>query len=112
MKSLIIKKEYLDKIFNGTKVWELRGSKTNIRGRIRLIESGSGLILGEVDLIDCIGPLKEKDLQDNFDKTQYQIKNGFFKYKNTYALVLSNVSKYKEPIPYKHPQGAIIWVNT
>jgi hypothetical protein len=24
---------------------------------------------------------------------------------------LSNVKKYEKPIPYKHPQGAVIWVN-
>jgi hypothetical protein len=112
MKSLIIKKQYLDKIFLGIKVWELRGSNTKIRGRIRLIESGSGLIIGEADLIDCVGPLSTQDLSDNFNKTQYDVNNGMIKYKKTYAWVLANVHKYNKPIPYKHPQGAIIWVNT
>lgn len=112
MKSLIIKKEFLDKIFNGKKTWELRGTLTKIRGRIRLIESGSGLIVGEADLIESIGPLSAEQLKLNFNKTQYDSSLGFLKYKNTYAWVLSNVKKYKQSIPYKHPQGAIIWVNT
>lgn len=112
MKSLIIKKKFLDKIFSGIKTWELRGSKTKIRGLIRLIESGSGLIVGEVELVDCIGPLSQDDLKNNFSYTQYDVGLNMLKYKNTYAWVLKNPKIYKNPIPYNHPQGAIIWVNT
>lgn len=27
-----------------------------------------------------------------------------------YAWELSNIIKYKKPIPYCHPRGAVIWV--
>ena len=41
------------------------------------------------------------------------ILNGLenFPYKNTYAWIISNAKKYEKPIPYKHPMGAVIWVN-
>ena len=39
MKALIIKKPWIDYILNGSKVWEIRGSKTNIRGKIELIQA-------------------------------------------------------------------------
>ena len=32
-------------------------------------------------------------------------------YKRIYAWVLENPVKFKEPIVYKHPMGAVIWVN-
>ena len=54
MKGLIIKKHWLELIFQGKKIWEIRGSKTNIRGKIELIESGSGKVVGECCLVDCI----------------------------------------------------------
>ena len=111
MKALIIKKKYLDLIFSGEKTWELRGSNSKIRGTIGLIESGSGLIIGAADLIEVIGPLSLDDLNRNINKTQYDPNQTFLKYKNTYAWSLSNIIKFENPIKYKHPQGAIIWVN-
>jgi len=33
------------------------------------------------------------------------------KYKNPHAWVVAEQIRYKEPIPYVHPQGAVIWVN-
>lgn len=32
-------------------------------------------------------------------------------YKKTFALVLGNVVKYKDPIPHKHKKGTVTWVN-
>lgn len=32
-------------------------------------------------------------------------------YKRTYAWVFDKPKIYNEPIPYKHPMGAVIWVN-
>ena len=54
MKGLIIKQKWLDKIFAGEKTWEIRGSKTQIRGQIYLIQSGTKHIYGKADLVDCI----------------------------------------------------------
>jgi hypothetical protein len=52
-KGLIIKKVWLDKIFDEGKVWEMRTTKTKVSGKILLIESGTGLIVGEANLIGC-----------------------------------------------------------
>ena len=38
MKALIVKKPWIDYILDGIKTWEIRGSKTNIRGKIELIQ--------------------------------------------------------------------------
>ena len=109
MKALIIKKPWIDYILSGKKIWEIRGSNTKIRGRIALIQSGSGLVVGECDLIDSIA-LDENAYKQN--KKFHCIENtNELPYKKTYAWVLTNAIRYNEPKPYKHPNGAIIWVN-
>lgn len=52
-RALIIKKKWLDKILDEGKVWEMRATKTKVRGKIGLIESGSGMIVGEAYLMYC-----------------------------------------------------------
>lgn len=108
MDCLIIKKKFLDKILSGEKTWEIRGSKTTKRGTIGLIESGSGKVIGTAELVNCHGPFSPDELKVHNNKTR--IENEFnVKYEKIYAWELSNV-KPITPMPYKHPQGAIIWV--
>lgn len=109
MKGLIIKEPYIDQILEGKKKWEFRGSRTKIRGKIALIKSGSKRIFGEVDLVDCF----EINLEEyaEFCECLYGKKESSLPYVRTYAWVLANPIIYNEPKIYKHPRGAIIWVN-
>ena len=109
MKGLIIKKPWIDYILEGKKTWEIRGSKTSIRGSIELIQSGSGLVVGSCEIINCI-ELTIEDYKSNIDKHNIQAVTTL-PYKKTYAWIISNAKRYAEPKKYKHPQGAIIWVN-
>lgn len=109
MKGLIVKKHWFDLILSGQKPWEIRGSDTKIRGRICLIESGSGEIKGTVDLTDV------KNLT-TWCLTEYYEKHRIFDldivtYRQPWAWVMANPHRLDKPIPYKHPQGAVIWVN-
>ena len=110
MRALIIKKEWLDLIFQGVKTWEIRGSNTRIREKIELIQSGSGLVVGTCEIIDSI-KLSIDDFKNNVNKHYNGIDGDLLPYKNTHAWVLRNVKRYVDPRPYKHPNGAIIWVN-
>ena len=109
-RALIVHDIWLDMILSGKKVWEMRSRKTNIRGRIGLIEAGSGLIKGDVDLIDCLNPLLLDDYSKHIDK--HWIPKGLpgMREKYCFPWVLNNVNRYDEPIPYTHPKGAVIWV--
>ena len=49
-RALIIQKPWVDLILDNIKIWEMRSTKTNVRGKIGLIEAGSGLIVGEAIL--------------------------------------------------------------
>lgn len=108
MDALIIKKPWIDLILSGEKTWEVRGCSTKKTGKIELIQSKSGLVIGYCELVDCI-KLDLKIYKNSIDK--HCIKNvEVLPYKSTYAWVLSNPVRYENPKPYKHPNGAVIWV--
>lgn len=109
MKGLVIKSPYIDLILSGKKKWEIRGSNTNIRGKIALIKSGSGLIYGEVELVGC----KEITLEEykEYYLELYGKKTEKLPYKRTYAWIVVNPIIYREPKKYSHPRGAVIWIN-
>ena len=46
--ALVIKKRWCDEIFEGSKVWEIRGSSLAKRGRICIAQSKSQMLVGEV----------------------------------------------------------------
>ena len=107
-RALIIKKIHLDKIFDKGKVWEMRSTKTSIRGRVGLIQSGSGLIVGEVNIIGCFEPPMLLAIADSYKFHYVDDLELLTKWK--YAWVLSEARRYDNPVPYKHPRGAVIWV--
>jgi hypothetical protein len=109
MKGLLIKSPWIDLILQGKKTWEIRGSNTKIRGKIARIKSRTGMVFGTAALVDS----KKLSLEE------YQQTEAFHRitdcieapYKNTHAWILTNPQLFAEPVPYKHPQGATIWVN-
>lgn len=111
MRGLIIRSPYVDWILAGKKTWEIRGSKTQIREKIALIQSGSGLVVGTCKLVGVAGPLTLRDLKKHASKlgrTSSEIRAK--PYEKTYAWVLSNAKRLKHPRRYKHRPGAVIWV--
>ena len=109
MKALIIRKPWIDFILDGKKAWEIRGSNTNIRGKIERIQSQSGLVIGKCELVDSI-QLDLKTYQSSSDKHCIKEELEKLPYKKTYAWVIRNPIRYEKPRPYKHPSGAVIWV--
>jgi hypothetical protein len=105
--SLIIKSEWLFKIFNTQKVYEMRSTATKKIGPIGLIKSGSGLIVGSAYLNGCF-----KIDPDRFASTlrYHQVPDFELLKKWPWAWVLSEVEKFETPVKYSHPQGAVIWV--
>lgn len=111
MKGLIIKEPWIQLILQGKKTWEIRSSHTHIRGKVALIQSGTGKVFGTVDVVDS--------KYVTFD--EYKKSKGYHcipdtdkqpsPYKKIHAWVLQNPVLFSEPIPYAHPKGAVIWVN-
>lgn len=111
-KGLVIKHEWLEMILDKNKLWEIRGSDTSYRGKVYFIKSKSGQVFGEGNLI-CTHKLNEESYRMNYKlhKVFYDFK--MLPYKNVYAWVfdIASIKRYKKPIPYTHPQGAVIWIN-
>ena len=111
MKGLIIQQGPLDKILDGKKQWEIRGSRTHHRGTIALIQSKSGKVFGVCDLADCIGPLTSEQFRKNARKAGLRpddARLGY--YRTTFAWALENPRPLSKPVAYVHPAGAVIWV--
>lgn len=110
MDGLLIKEPWIDYIFNNKKTWEIRGSSTSKRGTIALIKSKSGCIYGTVELVDC-KLLTYDEYRSSFEKHAIPLEHTIkYPYKKTYAWVFENPRIFDKPIPYKHPNGAVIWV--
>ncbi|PSR23395.1 MAG: hypothetical protein C7B45_03535 [Sulfobacillus acidophilus] len=111
MRGLIIRQPWIDLILNGRKRWEIRGQATTMRGRIALIQSGSGLVVGTVDLVDCLALTPD----DYYEAEPFhgipQPIDCPLPYPRIYAWVLARPHRFAVPIAYRHPQGAVIWVN-
>lgn len=105
---LLIRAPFVDWILDGLKVWEMRTKRTTRRGRIGLIRSKSGLVVGEANLIDVIGPLTHRELIQNAEKMNEARWEVAAPEVPTFAWVLENARRYDPPVPYTHRSGAVI----
>ena len=103
---------WVDLILDGRKTWEIRGTKTGVRGRIALIRKGSGKVVGTCDLVDVVGPLSRHELAAAVGSHCIDLNkiNRLISYSTPYAWVLRKPVKLPVPINYRHPSGAVIWV--
>ena len=109
MKGLIIKRPWIDFILDGVKAWEVRGSNTNVRGEIALIESGTKTVVGVAELVGS-RRLSLEEYQAS-EAVHCIRSHGELPYPQTFGWVLENPRRLSQPVPYAHPQGAVIWVN-
>jgi hypothetical protein len=114
MKALIIAEPWISAILRGEKAWEMRKTGCKLRGPIALIRKGSGQVVGVAELIDSRPPL--------INRNQYAAAEPYHRvpptrYEMAFAegwrtpWVLANARALARPVPYKHPPGAVIWVN-
>lgn len=107
-KGLIIRKPWLDEIFYHGKHWEMRSTSTKHRGLVKLIEAGSGMIVGECFLSGVHKVSKDMAASSY---SAHRVSDLSLLEKWCYAWRLTQIKRYDKPIPYEHPKGAVIWVN-
>lgn len=112
LKGLVIRQPWIGMILRGEKTWEMRSTPCRYRGRIALIEKGSGTVVGLADLVGDLPPLGETELRSTFEKHRIPpdqlpeaVRHGWVR-----PWVLTNVSRLLRPLPYKHTSGGS-WVN-
>jgi ASCH domain len=110
MNALLIRSPHIEKILQGIKTWEIRGSRTQVRGTIGLVRSGSGMVVGTCEIVDCLGPLTREEFRRNARRAGLKPAEAASGYVKTFAWVLANVRHLRKPVLYEHPRGAVIWV--
>jgi hypothetical protein len=111
MKGLIIDEPWIEMIIAGKKTWEMRSRNTAVRGRIGLIRKGSKTVVGVADLVGTLPKLSLSDLTANVDKHRVSASEIDDEFKHNTAWVLERAEQVRQPVPYRHPAGAVIWVN-
>ena len=108
-RALIIRQPWIELILSGEKNWEMRSTPTKIRGRIGLIEQGTGVIVGEAVLERNGIPLTNYATAQA-TKSFHCVDDLSLLKKWRYPWILSSVKRYEQPVPYDHPKGAVTWV--
>ncbi len=107
-RALIVRSPWIDLILSGQKAWEMRSRSTNIRGRIGLIEQGTGLIVGEC-VLQGVGE-SIKNFNIGYGYQLHKISDLELLDRWHIPWILSDVKRYVKPVPYSHPKGAVVWV--
>jgi hypothetical protein len=108
IRGLIVWSYPLEQILRGSKTWEIRSRAAHVRGRIGLIESGSGTVVGTCELVGCKGPLTREQRRTGARRAGFP--RGEMIGLGAYAWVLKDARRLKRPVRYRHPRGAITWV--
>ena len=111
MKGLVIDEPWVSLIIAGEKTWEMRSRNTQVRGRIGLIRKGSKTIVGVADLVGTLPKLSQSDLKASVAKHRVAANEIGEDFKHSTAWRLERARPLRKPVPYRHPAGAVIWVN-
>ena len=109
MSALILKEPWATLVVNGEKTIEIRTMPTNKIGKeIYIAKAGTKTLIGKVTITDC-RRLTPEEFQ-NLSPQHLALHYSFPPNKKIYGWFLKNAHPFPCPIPYKHPQGAQIWV--
>lgn len=111
-KGLIIGDPWIGYLLDGSKTWEMRAKPVKFRGWFGLIRKGSGAVQGIARLVDVRGPLSREDMLATVDKHRIpaeMITSGAVA-KWTTPWIISDVRPLSKPVPYRHPYGAVTWI--
>jgi hypothetical protein len=111
VKALVIDEPWVSLIIAGEKTWEMRSRNTQVRGRIGLIRKGSKTIVGVADLVGTLPKLSQSDLKASVVKHRVAANEIGEDFKHSTAWLLERARPLREPVSFRYPAGAVIWVN-
>lgn len=103
---MLIHPEWCEKILHGRKRWEIRGTSCKKRERVCIAAAGTGTLVGEATVVDCLQVGAKNDrgewtcwgspenflwLQENHSKHQIYDRNLVQQYSKLYAWVLDHM---------------------
>lgn len=108
LSAIPIKAPYIDQILSGEKTWEIRSKNTKKLGQVALIRSASGTVVATAVISEVVKITY--DLAKSNAHLMGMSINDALTCIDYYAWVLTDVVKFKTPVPYIHPSGAVTWV--
>ena len=114
MKALIVDEPWITAILSGQKTWEMRKGVCKIRGPVALIRKGSGHVVGVAEVTDCRPPLTTPTAYaaaESLHRIPPARQERAFADGWRTPWVLAGARPLSRPVPYRHPSGAVIWVN-
>jgi len=106
-RALILKEPWAGLVVTGKKTVELRTmATTKIGQEIYIAKSGTKSLVGKVTIKAC----RRLTEQEYLDLADQHLAPGHPTNKKIYGWFLSDAVAFSSPRPYKHPQGAQIWV--
>ena len=114
MKALVIDEPWITAILKGDKTWEMRKKNCNIRGQIALIRKGSSHVVGTANVVDSRPPLATRA---DYAAAEQQHRIPLARQEQAFTdgwrtpWVLANARPLQKAVRYKHPSGAVVWVN-
>lgn len=111
-KGLIIADPWIGYILEGDKTWEMRSRRCSYRGWFSLIRKGTGAVFGVARLVDSGHPLSRDEMISAIEKhriPESEVLSGAVDCWNI-PWIISDVTKLDTPIPYRHKNGAVTWV--
>ncbi len=108
LSAIPIKPPWIDMILIGVKTWEIRTKNTKKIGPVALIRSGSGTVVATSTLSEVV-IITPSIARSNARRMGMSVAEAL-SCVGEYAWVLEDVVSLKNPVPYKHPYGAITWV--
>ncbi len=111
MKGLIVRRPFADWLVEGRKRWEIRKSRTRVRGEILILSEGYAL--GKAELVDVVGPFTPEELAGHREKhlVDYDLLREYSGGKPLYAWVFDNPEKFEEPVKVNIKRGSQVWAN-
>jgi hypothetical protein len=114
MRGLIIDEPWVSLILAGKKTWEMRKSACRVRGQVALIRKGSGQVVGVADIVGSFPALETTEAYTraepfhgiSVDRQVRAFADGW-----RTPWVLAKARALSSPVAYRHPLGAVIWVN-
>ena len=98
-------------LLDGHKTLEIRGQKCNKPAGEKVylaLSGGGGILLGQMTFVASHGPLSRADYTER--STQHCVAGSNLPYKSsTYAWEFKAPVKFREPVPYHHKQGIVVW---
>lgn len=111
-KGLVIDAPWISLILSGQKDWEMRSTGTSHRGWFGLIWKGMGSVYGVARLTGAGDPLNTEEMieaSEHHRIPEEMIRSGAVAKWNR-PWYLADVIRLPAPVRYRHPNGAVTWV--